>query len=614
MATLASDIIPTGWDEPLRLGKMINEFVGASRIESLEQRVLFGAGDLDTTFNRTGFLPLDLGSTVTISKIAVQVDSKIVVAGTTGTISNDGNITNGDFFLARYNADGTPDTSFGDHGIVRTDLGGNDIAAAVGIDSQGRIIVAGTGGPNVDFAVARYTTGGVLDANFSGDGEELIPFGGQDSADFLAIMPGDKILLVGSGSTAGVFAAARLKTDGSFDNTFSGDGTETLTFTADGGGFKVASVNAISAAANGDVFFAGDVGDGDRGRPYVARILPDGSLDTEFGIVSIGSDDTSTFALAALGNESAFLSASDQSDTLYGLNYVIGSDGSQTDETSIPNNYLPSDLLVQADGRIILVGTPNIDSNEGFGTFRGIFLSRGSVDTSNRFQLDSTFGNDDGVSYTSFAHRDRTDVVASALDPQGHIVVLLQSFNADSNTSTGYLLTRFDEAGSDHPAPFATLTSHGTLSVQGTFGSDQIEVATEEEDVAVDQNGLMLEFPGSLVKRMVISGDDGNDKISVEVKRNSTILGGNGNDTIFGGAGADVINGANGNDKIHGGDGDDTIVGGRGHDRLYGDAGDDLLIARDNLRDTLYGGDGNDQASIDSKKIKDLWGEIETLL
>jgi Ca2+-binding RTX toxin-like protein len=61
--------------------------------------------------------------------------------------------------------------------------------------------------------------------------------------------------------------------------------------------------------------------------------------------------------------------------------------------------------------------------------------------------------------------------------------------------------------------------------------------------------------------------------------------------------------------------GKDTVVGASGRDRIYGNEGDDLILARDRKRDTLYGGDGSDTASVDNTStIDDLWAEIEKLL
>ena len=75
----------------------------------------------------------------------MQSDGKILVAGSSG----------GDFVLARYTPDGTPDATFGTAGLVTTDFyGGADSGQSVAIQSDGKILVAGYS--SGDFALARY--------------------------------------------------------------------------------------------------------------------------------------------------------------------------------------------------------------------------------------------------------------------------------------------------------------------------------------------------------------------------------------------------------------------------------------------------------------------------
>ena len=119
-------------------------------------------GALDTTFGNFGKATIDFdqggGKNDYARAVAVQPDGKIVVAG-----SADGN-----FALARYAADGTPDSSFSGDGLVTTDLGGTDAGQGVAIQADGKIVVVGSSGGN--FALARHSASGVLDPSFSGDG------------------------------------------------------------------------------------------------------------------------------------------------------------------------------------------------------------------------------------------------------------------------------------------------------------------------------------------------------------------------------------------------------------------------------------------------------------
>lgn len=108
-------------------------------------------GSLDTTFGSGGKVSTNLTANVddTIYGIALQPDGKIVAAGTAGP----------DFAVVRYNSDGSPDSTFGLYGKVKTDFSGYaDAARAVAIQTDGKIVVAGFA-PNesyTDMALARY--------------------------------------------------------------------------------------------------------------------------------------------------------------------------------------------------------------------------------------------------------------------------------------------------------------------------------------------------------------------------------------------------------------------------------------------------------------------------
>lgn len=134
-------------------------------------------GSLDTSFGVSGRVTTDFGTSTKATSIALQSDGKIVVAGTSG----------GDFAVARYKTDGGLDTSFSGDGVLTTNtdsLGGNFSTAAgnaVAIQSDGKIVVAGSiqnGSELQDFALVRYTSVGVLDTTFDGDGFVTIGISG----------------------------------------------------------------------------------------------------------------------------------------------------------------------------------------------------------------------------------------------------------------------------------------------------------------------------------------------------------------------------------------------------------------------------------------------------
>ncbi|MEC4679021.1 MAG: delta-60 repeat domain-containing protein, partial [Nitrospirota bacterium] len=95
------------------------------------------------------------------------------------------NGTNFDFVLARYNANGSLDTAFGNNGIVTTAIGtGHDFAKTIKIQTDGKILVAGTvfsAALPGQFALARYNANGSLDTGFGNNGIVITPLGGTQT-------------------------------------------------------------------------------------------------------------------------------------------------------------------------------------------------------------------------------------------------------------------------------------------------------------------------------------------------------------------------------------------------------------------------------------------------
>src|SRR5438132_8434267 len=136
---------------------------GRLTLEYLDDRLLLFACDVDVLV--LGSFPTRRSSDLAaqVQALAVQADGKIIAAGQAG-----GN--GSEFALARWNHNGTLDPRFGSAGEVTTPLGtnGNSAARGVAIQADGKILVAGSAGPggSQEFALARYTLSGSLDATF----------------------------------------------------------------------------------------------------------------------------------------------------------------------------------------------------------------------------------------------------------------------------------------------------------------------------------------------------------------------------------------------------------------------------------------------------------------
>ncbi|MFO0846310.1 MAG: hypothetical protein U0797_28700 [Gemmataceae bacterium] len=244
-------------------------------------------GTLDTTFNGTGKVTGFVGKGTAYEQaqaVVVQADGKIVVVGrVTGA---EGYL---DFAVARYNPNGSLDTTFGTGGKVLTDFRSEqpgsrseDSAYGVALQPDGKIVVVGkaNGIAPDDFAVARYNPNGTLDTTFAGDGKLLVvsPFGGGAYFDSVALQSDGKIVASGGYGLAWV---ARLQTNGVLDPSFDGDGWQIFHFNP-----ASADPNSVchdvAIQPDGKILVVGgaDYVSADPTRFALARLNTDGSFDT----------------------------------------------------------------------------------------------------------------------------------------------------------------------------------------------------------------------------------------------------------------------------------------------------------------------------------------------
>ena len=160
--------------------------------------------------------------------MALQPDGKLVLAG--GATRGSGN----DFVVARLNGDGASDRNFGNNGDVYTDFGGNDDASSVAVQPDGKIVAAGVtrGGGMAKFALARYNADGSPDSSFGSSGKVITSSLATPAvANVVLIQPDNKIVAVGfSTGTGGDFTLVRYNADGSVDSTFGSGGQVTTDF------------------------------------------------------------------------------------------------------------------------------------------------------------------------------------------------------------------------------------------------------------------------------------------------------------------------------------------------------------------------------------------------
>lgn len=153
-------------------------------------------GSLDNTFDNDGVLKTSFGNSYEgVYSIALQTDGKIIAAGASFIGLNY------DFAIARYHMDGTLDTNFDLDGKVTAPIGnGNDRIYAMKLQQDGKIVATGMteNGANDNIAVARFNTNGSLDLMFDLDGKVTTAVGNSDDvASAITLQSDGKIIVAG---------------------------------------------------------------------------------------------------------------------------------------------------------------------------------------------------------------------------------------------------------------------------------------------------------------------------------------------------------------------------------------------------------------------------------
>jgi uncharacterized delta-60 repeat protein len=241
------------------------------------------AGTRDLIFHGDGVTATDFpnSSGDNINAIAVEDNNRITAVGIAKCVVPSGELC---FAVARYNFDGTLDTSFNTQGFIRTWVLGSSVANGVAIQNDGKIVVVGETTYNgaKNFAIVRYLPSGSLDPTFSGDGIQIINFQTCISchATSVAIDSDGKIVVAGEKvQPSGVdFAIVRLESNGERDLTFGSNGRVTTSLETALGSTDRAKTVLIQPDKK--ILVGGTASLGF----WLARYNPDGSLDSSFGI------------------------------------------------------------------------------------------------------------------------------------------------------------------------------------------------------------------------------------------------------------------------------------------------------------------------------------------
>lgn len=370
-------------------------------------------GDLDPGFGTNGTTVVEFGSAATAFGLAIAPDGRIVLGGTV-----EAGASGTDFAVARLTRDGLPDPDFSFDGRTTAAVGTGaayDGSFNVIVQADGKIVLIGEG-PDTDvamddsdFKLVRFNTDGTLDASFSGDGKAFIEFnlGGLNSDRALDAvqLPNGKLIVVGSVEVADSdtdIAVVRLNVDGSRDTSFDSDGRLTFSFNLDAT-FRSEIASGVALDANGRILIAGAAANGGLSANdfAIARLLPNGALDPDFGgdgritvAFDLGGSLEDTALELTLAEDGSIFVSGGVRDSGYDFGVVklqpdgtpdptFGSGGKATVAFDLgdTNDDIAYGGVLQSDGKFIFTGFAGAPTPD-------IALARLDVDGT----LDPTFG------------------------------------------------------------------------------------------------------------------------------------------------------------------------------------------------------------------------------
>lgn len=413
--------------------------LGLALLAVLPAVAVAAPGDLDPSFGTGGLVTSSDGGS---ADVVVLSDGKLITVGSEGECSEVGGeyTCHSEFLVERYNEDGTLDTTFGGgDGKVTTSFGSaNQSASSVAVESSGKLVVAGTtydeATEDRELAVARYNANGTLDTSFGGgDGKLTIavtnPRTLQMWSRSLVLQPDGKIVVGGDIRIwEEVFpefsdwehhpVLVRLNADGSVDSSFGNSGTAI--------GPRL-SLFGLAEEPGGKLLGAGQAG----ASFAVARLNADGSTDTSFGNGGIAS----MYLSEGLGSKADDVLVQPDGKivaTGYGFGYAVarfnsdgtpdptfgGGDGLVMTFFNQPCCGLGAAISagLQSDGRIVFAGqwTPDEDTFEDEWGLGRLY--------SNGFP-DESFG-DGGLVTQNFGGIGSGDASRMAIQPDGKIVAV----------------------------------------------------------------------------------------------------------------------------------------------------------------------------------------------
>ncbi len=366
----------------------------------------------------------------------MQGDGKFVVAGY-GYNPGTGNY---DFALARFNTDGSLDSSFGTGGLVTTDFGTGDAQAqSIAIQPNGQLVVAGFAftGSSDEFAVARYNTDGTLDSSFGTDGVVTTGFAGSDAMAYaVALAPGGDIIVGGTttmSATGTDFALAAYTSSGTLDPSFGTGGLVTTEF------FGIDDeLRSLAVQTNGQILAGGFANDGTGYEFALTCYNTDGSVDASFNPTTSGLVTTNFYG----GDDLAYAITIQSNDTIAVAGAVDDGSGNVDFGVARYDGFAPLTDTTPANSTVDAI-EGNTFSNQVLMTFSDINPSALASD----FSVVVSYTNNPsfltGPTYTvqlvnQTATESDWEILASGtIAEEGAYAATVQVSDADGNTVSG---------------------------------------------------------------------------------------------------------------------------------------------------------------------------------
>jgi uncharacterized delta-60 repeat protein len=237
-------------------------------------------GSFDTSFGSGGVGEVDPGYATEVNRVAVAPDGKILVAGRVNDVQH----ASGGYALVRFNADGSLDRSFGSNGVISGRFGWPDYVRGLVVQPDGKPVLM-LKSESVANLVLRYLPDGTLDPSFGTNGVAEVH---APPPTDLALAPNGDLIVAGGGDngSAEMYAAAFLP-NGEPDRAFGKDGMTVVPPWRDPHPRHQPSnwADTVTVQPDGKVVLAGenDGGDATCGNSELARFLPNGRLDPNFG-------------------------------------------------------------------------------------------------------------------------------------------------------------------------------------------------------------------------------------------------------------------------------------------------------------------------------------------